>query len=90
MTSIPVYIYVPVVLTMLALHLSTVWYAKRRIETLQATLLAKRVLLGRDEIADGSYALTQNAELSIDGYRLRLQSIDCRAMTVRCELRKIT
>lgn len=44
---IPVYIYVPVVLTMLALHLSTVWYAMRKIRALQAGLVARDVLVNR-------------------------------------------
>lgn len=43
--SIPVYVYGPVVLVMLSTHMFTVWYAMRQIRTLQAALVAKRVLL---------------------------------------------
>lgn len=57
---IPVYVYVPVVLLLLSLEICTVLLAKRKIETLQMALLAKRVLLrephatvGRRQMAAG-------------------------------------
>jgi hypothetical protein len=45
--SVPIYVYVPVVLTMLGTHLFTVWYAMRQIRALQAGLVARDVLVNR-------------------------------------------
>lgn len=47
--SVPIWVHVPIVVTMLSLHALTFVMMKRKIESLQLALVAKRALLGEDQ-----------------------------------------
>lgn len=52
MRSVPIYVYLPVVLGLLTLHGSTVYWAIRRIRSLQDALEMREILLEGDDALD--------------------------------------
>lgn len=65
MHTVPIYVYVPVVLALLVFHGGTVHFALKRIRALEAALQMREILLG-DElesrgatiVANGTYVIT--------------------------------